>query len=155
MNEKHLQHNCVTWFHNHVKEERGTLFAILNETNKGASKLGQGLLKGASDNGYISRLGEFVGLEFKYPGNRHSVNHLIRQIEFAERIMKRGGLGYFVFFEDQFKHIMADLISKGVCVDTHIAAQKTIDYVKGVVDFAKLNGNKTCCLNPDKSIYLT
>lgn len=143
MSEVRLQYEIVTWFNNKVPQERGTLFAIMNETNKGATKRGLGLLPGASDLGYIAPSGEFIGFELKVIDSRHPVEHLKRQLEFAERITKRGGLGFFVFSLDHFKHIMANIVTSGVTIFACDIAEQSRNFIARSIEKAEIKGTKT------------
>ena len=146
MREERLQYEIVTWFHNSVPEERGTLFAIMNETNRGATKKGLGLLPGASDLGYIAVDGSFVGFELKVPGSRHDVAHLKRQLSFAEKAIERGSLAFFVFSLDHFKHIAASLTSGPIVLSWGLSRQ-SLDFIRGKIVEGETKGIKTVKLD--------
>lgn len=152
MNEKRLQFDCVTWFNNSVPTERGTLFAILNETNKGAHKKGIGLVKGASDLAYIAQDGVFCPIELKVPDTRHEVEHLKRQIDFIKKMNDRGGLGFFCFSKNHFQHIIASL-TPGVTISAQAISDHSIRFIENSIVKGEMRKTKTVKLEWDENMF--
>lgn len=106
MKEERLQFDIVTWFRNNKKNQRGSLFATLNENSKGKNQKGIGLHSGVSDLIYQMPNGLMSGIELKILGTRHELKHLKEQYYFLEGVIARGGYGLFIYSLDQFKEFI-------------------------------------------------
>lgn len=152
MSENKLKFDIVKWFHNSHKKHRGSLFAIRNETNKGAYEKGLGLVKGASDLGHILENGVFCGFEIKLPNTRHDVEHLKDQLEWLKLVNKRGGIGFFIFSLKQFQHAMFGL-TEGTQDNAYIISRNSLNFVSKCIEKAEEKGTKTAKL-PWKDDYI-
>lgn len=100
-----LQGSFVLWFNNTFPDRRGDLFATFHETRsqiEGSQKLTKGLVPGVSDL-ILLDLGVMTGIEVKYPGTKHKVDHLKRQ---ANWLIDHPRRGYFCDNIEMFKNIV-------------------------------------------------
>ena len=152
MTETKLQFDIVMWFNNNYKTDRGSLFAIQNETNKGAYKKGLGLVPGASDLGHILETGVFCAFELKAPNARHVVKHLKRQSGWLQLVNKRGGVGFFIFSVKHFQHAIDNC--KLDNERTHLISKNSLDFIANCIEIAEEKGTKTVKLDwKDDYIY--
>lgn len=149
MTEDQLQFKIVTWFHNHVPEERGYLYRTENKTNKGARDKGLGLIKGVSDLHYTAPCSIRCYFELKAMNSRHEVTHLEEQLHFIELQEKRGGLGFFVFELEHFQTIMANIFPNGVNLFAYSMAKDSVAYIRDRVELARQSRCKTVMLSYD------
>lgn len=94
--EKILQAKMVMAFSHRYPERRGLLFAVNNEANSNRQAMvfkALGVVKGASDLIYCSD-GKLIAIEVKAPGEKHSRNHIINQLDWGTRIVLAGGEYY-------------------------------------------------------------
>jgi len=78
-------------------EENGLLWATLNRTlsiRDGQKQKAMGLKRGVSDLIYY-KFGILYGIEVKFPGNKHDLDHIKQQYEWGLSIAKHGG-HYFI-----------------------------------------------------------
>lgn len=89
--EKNLQHELIMWFSQQFPEYRGSLWMVSNEDARHKRNLG--MHPGVSDLNYFNKV--FAGIELKAPGSSHSRAHIIRQVEWGQQVIDRGGF-YFI-----------------------------------------------------------
>lgn len=110
MTEEQLQSTCATWFWNEFPEER--LCWHHNDNNSwnaviGAKKKALGVVKGVWDFEWLTPADVLVWIEFKVGKNVLTE----KQIEFREKMIKRGCLCFIVYDEvEQFKKLIWQII---------------------------------------------
>lgn len=103
-NEDILQHQCIKAFSEKYPEQRGLLFAVINDTysrNHAVTMRSLGMISGAADLIYV-RDGKIVGIEVKHEGSIHDADHIRRQLWWGETIIKSGGEYYMVSSVEAF-----------------------------------------------------
>jgi len=121
--EAKLQAECHIWYVNEFRGKPLNLWSTFNEGKNVAQKRSMGMVPGVSDMLYYESWGRgLIGLEFKYPGTQHNVNHLMTQAKWILQVCDCGG------FIDSFADFKA--IIKGD--NCRIDPQKVIDYCKSV-----------------------
>lgn len=100
--EGRMQYECVKWYRNEWCKNPKRLWATFNEGRDVATKISMGLLPGVSDL-ILKDYRGMGGLEAKYPGETHTVDHLITQ---AKWIIETCDFGGFFDTTEQFKAIV-------------------------------------------------
>ena len=106
--EGKLQANMVLWYRNDWYKLPKNLWATFNEGQNANMKQSLGLIPGVSDLLYLEPRGighgrGLMGIEVKYPGERHKVAHVIRQ---AKWILEVPGIGGFCDSLEMFREII-------------------------------------------------
>ena len=149
MSEKNLQFDIVMHFHNTYRDQRGMLFEVNNSTDKGASRKGQGLVKGVSDLVYCAPNGRMIGLELKEDSSRHNVKHLREQLNWAVKLHNQGGASFFVFTLEEFKSLM---IRFSGSIDNYYIGwicRRNLEHMETIISKAEIKGLKTVKLVAD------
>lgn len=122
--EARLQARCVVGHAAKYPERRKFLIGYFAETKsrvEGAQKQSLGLVRGVSDLMYF--WGRFRGIEMKFPGSSHKVDHLKEQCEWLITVPDEG---YFCDSEEMFWEI----IEGGNGIDP----RKVLAYLKTIKD---------------------
>ena len=102
--EARLQAQCVLWYRNEWYSHPRSLWATFNEGQNVNAKNSSGLIPGVSDLLYHESWNRgLIGLEMKFPGERHETARLISQATWIIEICNCGG---FVDDFDIFKNII-------------------------------------------------
>jgi len=102
--EAKLQSEMVKWYRNEWYENPKCLWATFNEGVNIGGKISMGMLGGVSDLLLYERYRRgLIGIEIKYPGESHNVDHVIRQAKWILDVCNRGG---FCDSVEQFKKII-------------------------------------------------
>lgn len=97
--EAQLQQRCVLWWKNDYPEKGKRLFAVINEGRDVAVKLGVGMTPGVCDLLYVDDDGVLWGIELKFEGAGHSVDHLKKQARWMMEVLP-GRARFIDNFED-------------------------------------------------------
>lgn len=100
--EARMQVECVRWFRNEWQKNQKGLWATFNEGRDVSTKISMGLLPGVSDL-ILKDYRGMGGLEAKFPGETHTVDHLKKQ---ATWIIETCDFGGFFDSVEQFKAII-------------------------------------------------
>jgi len=102
--EAKLQTECNLWYINEWRQHPKNLWTTFNEGKNVSQRLSMGMVSGVSDRLYYESWGRgLIGLEFKYPGTKHDVQHVIRQCEWILEVCDGGG---FIDDRSQFINII-------------------------------------------------
>jgi hypothetical protein len=102
--EARLQAECVRWYRNDWFKNPKMLFAVFNEGLNVSGKISMGLVPGVSDLLYYEKDGrKLIGIELKFPGESHDIQHVIRQCKFIIDVCDSGG---FCDNLEQFKQLI-------------------------------------------------
>ena len=102
--EGRLQAECVLWYRNEWYSHPRSLWATFNEGQNVNNKNSLGLIPGVSDLLYNENWNRgLIGLEMKYPGERHDTARLISQATWIIEICNCGG---FVDDFDMFRRVI-------------------------------------------------
>ena len=121
--EAKLQAECHIWYVNEFRGKPLNLWSTFNEGKNVSQKRSMGMVPGAPDLFYYEKWNRGLGgLEVKFPGTSHNVDHLICQAEFILWVCDFGG---FIDSVDQFQRI--------ICGENcWYSPEKVIEYCRSV-----------------------
>lgn len=102
--EAQLQQKCVLWWKNTYPEKGKRLFAVINEGRDVTTKLGVGMTPGVCDLLNVDDCGYLWGIELKFEGAGHSVEHLRKQARWMIDVLP--GRARFVDSFEDFQNFM-------------------------------------------------
>jgi len=121
--EAKLQAEFHLWYTNVWYQNPKALWATFNEGKNTGQRRSMGMVPGAPDLFYYEKWNRGLGgLEVKFPGTCHNVEHLICQAEFILDVCDFGG---FVDGVDQFQRIIRG-------ENCWISPQKVVEYCRSV-----------------------
>ena len=137
MSEIRLQSEITRKFSELFPLKRGQLFHVPNERNNKVQVFQAraiGIFPGVSDFIFFEHLDfvkkiRIVGLEVKEPGSRHSKDHIIQQVEWAETLISKGGEWILVRSVEG----AISFIDKGIQTDDSL----TVSQVRNMIENCK------------------